>query len=192
MGRVRTFDMDEALGTAAKLFWRGYEETSLNELTAALGIGAASFYFAFGSKELLFRTVVERYLTSLDVAYDKAFEISDPVSAIQALLQHYAQVVTDPWHTPGCLVVNSSPSAFAEETVKRWLSEHREALRIKLEKRLLADRNIGKLPADCKPKTMARSILAIAGGLAVEARAGATKAELYAVIHMTTRALQSL
>ena len=58
MGRTRTFDMEDAIGTATTLFWRGYDKTSLTDLTGALGIGAASFYFAFESKEALFREVV--------------------------------------------------------------------------------------------------------------------------------------
>ena len=69
MGRTRIFDMEEAIGTATKLFWRGYDRTSLTELTGALGIGAASFYFAFESKEALFRQVMDRYISRLDQAY---------------------------------------------------------------------------------------------------------------------------
>ena len=69
MGRTRTFDVDEAIGAATKLFWRGYDNTSMAELTEGLGIGAASFYHTFESKEALFREVVRRYIEGLDAAY---------------------------------------------------------------------------------------------------------------------------
>ncbi len=62
VGRHRTFDMEEAVASATTLFWRGYDRTSLTDLTGALGIAPASFYFAFGSKEALFRQVVDRYV----------------------------------------------------------------------------------------------------------------------------------
>ena len=62
MGRPREFDIETALDTAGELFWRkGYEGTSLSDLTGAIGITPPSFYFAFKSKEALFKQVVDRY-----------------------------------------------------------------------------------------------------------------------------------
>ena len=53
-GRPAVFDRAKALNRAMKLFWeRGYEGTSFDELIAAMGICASSFYNSFGSKEAL-------------------------------------------------------------------------------------------------------------------------------------------
>ena len=190
MGRSRTFDVEEAIGIATTLFWRGYDQTSLADLTGALGIGAASFYFAFESKEKLFREVVGRYIAALDVAYQETFSDSTTRSGIERLLRHYADVVTDPAHTPGCLVVNSSPAVRADDLVKQWLSGHREALRLRLVKRFSADLAKGDLPPGSHPKTLARLMMAIAGGIAVEAQSGATRKELYAMIDLALGAFQ--
>ena len=182
MGRTRAFDIEEAIGTATRLFWRGYDRTSLTELTGALGIGAASFYFAFESKEALFRQVMDRYIALLEKTYEEAFQASTSSLGVKALLRHYADVVTDPEHTPGCLLVNSSPSIHADDALRQWLAEHRETLRLRLEDRFSADLAEGKLPDNCNPKTMARLILTLAGGIAIEAQSGASRQDLYAMI----------
>ena len=180
--------MEDAIDTATTLFWRGYDKTSLTDLTGALGIGAASFYFAFESKEKLFREVVGRYVAALEDAYENAFRTSTTRVGIETLLRHYADVVTDPTHIPGCLVVNSSPAIHADDVVKQWLSGHREALRLRLEKRFSGDLSKGDLPAGSNPKTMARFIMALAGGIAVEAQSGASRKDLYAMIDLALRA----
>ena len=187
MGRTRAFDMEEAIGAATKLFWRGYDRTSLIDLTGTLGIGAASFYFAFESKEALFRQVVGRYIARLEAAYENAFQASTTWLGVQTLLRHYADVVTDVEHTPGCLVVNSLPSIHAEDALKQWLAGHREALRRSLEERFSVNLAEGKLPNDANPATMARLVLTLAGGIAIEAQSGASREDLYAMIDLALK-----
>ncbi len=191
MGRTRTFDLESAIGTATTLFWRGYDQTSLADLTAGLGIGAASFYFAFESKEKLFREVVGRYTAALESAYEDAFRDSPTRAGVGTLLRHYADVVTDPAHTPGCLVVNSSPAIQTDDVVKQWLSVHREELRVRLEERFSADLAHGALPPGSDPKAFARFIMTLAGGIAVEAQAGASREDLYAMVDLALHALRS-
>src|SRR5262245_47713469 len=62
-GRPRSFDTDKALDRAMHVFWRkGYEGTSLADLTRAMRINAPSLYAAFGNKEALFGKVLDRYV----------------------------------------------------------------------------------------------------------------------------------
>ena len=173
MGRPRGFDMEEAIGTATTLFWRGYDRTSLTDLTGALGVGPASFYFAFGSKEALFRQCVVGYITEREKAFEMAFQAASSRTAVETLLRGYVDVVTDPRHAPGCLVVNSSPTMEASDALRQWLARHRENLRIRLEQRF------DPANAGCDPKAMARFVTTLAGGLAVEAATGASRGKLY-------------
>jgi AcrR family transcriptional regulator len=62
-GRPAVFDRAVALHAAMKLFWeRGYEGTSFDDLIAAMGISASSFYNSFGSKEALYCEATQTYL----------------------------------------------------------------------------------------------------------------------------------
>ena len=65
-GRPRGFDVDAALDRAAEVFrTRGYDGASLDDLTAAMGIGRPSLYAAFGDKRKLFMRCLERLLHAL-------------------------------------------------------------------------------------------------------------------------------
>ena len=62
-GRKRAFDEGEALNQAIKVFWQnGYSNTSLIDLTTAMGINKPSLYAAFGNKEALFLKALDCYL----------------------------------------------------------------------------------------------------------------------------------
>jgi TetR/AcrR family transcriptional regulator, transcriptional repressor for nem operon len=55
MPRPREFDEASALKAAMECFWRrGYEATSVRDLSDAMGLTAPSIYNAFGDKRQLF------------------------------------------------------------------------------------------------------------------------------------------
>src|SRR6476661_2036032 len=61
-GRPRSFDRDAALAAAMDVFWeKGFEATSITDLTEAMGINPPSLYSAFGDKEKLFLEAIEAY-----------------------------------------------------------------------------------------------------------------------------------
>src|SRR3569832_1778572 len=61
-GRTRAFDREAALAQAMRLFWiKGYEATSIADLTSALGVGSPSLYAAFGSKDELYAVAMRLF-----------------------------------------------------------------------------------------------------------------------------------
>lgn len=62
MARIREFDEQKALAEAMHLFWeKGYEATSLSDLTARMGIRKPSLYAAYGDKSSLFEAALRKY-----------------------------------------------------------------------------------------------------------------------------------
>ena len=63
LGRPVAFHKEAALNAAMRLFWeRGYEGTSMADLSQAMGIHPSSIYAAFGDKHALFALAAKRYM----------------------------------------------------------------------------------------------------------------------------------
>lgn len=180
MGRPREFDIEQALRTAAEIFWRkGYDGASINDLTAAMKITAPSFYFAFGNKEGLFQRIVEVYQTAQNRIIDDALEQTAPRDVLRRLLLGFADFLTDPAHPPGCLMLNSSIPVTEEHPFKTTFAKQRRELRLALENRFrqLA-REGATLPAGATPASLALTVVSLIWGMAVEAQSGASRSEL--------------
>jgi TetR/AcrR family transcriptional regulator, transcriptional repressor for nem operon len=82
--RTKSFDPDGAKRRALEAFWQhGYEGTNMPELLEMMGLGRASFYNAFGSKQDLFIQTLDLYFETLKDHFEPL--ISRETSAQQAL-----------------------------------------------------------------------------------------------------------
>lgn len=193
MGRPREFEIDEALDQALELFWRkGYEGTSLSDLTDAMGITRPSLYAAFGNKEELFRKALDRYDDTCMAFTRTALKEPTARKVVDKLLHGFADAQTDQVHPPGCMGVNGALACSEEaEPIKQELTGRRVAGEIALGRRLEEARAAGDLPADCAPADLARYVMTVAHGMAIQASSGACREALYAVVGMTMKAWPS-
>src|SRR5436309_1319981 len=96
-GRPRTFNIDEALDRALQVFWRkGYEGTSLSDLTRAMGINRPSLYAAFGDKQALFRKVLDRYAEGPAAYVREALQEPTARAVVERLLGGSIDLLTGP------------------------------------------------------------------------------------------------
>lgn len=179
MGRPREFDIEKAVETAADLFWRnGYAKTSLEDLTRALKITPPSFYFAFGSKERLFKNVVERYMAGQTEIFSAALLQPTSRGFVTKLLEGFADLYSNPAH-PGCLCGNSmSPCTEQNDPVQRELAKFRAAVSKTLLQRFRQAKLEKDLPFDADPDGLTQYVLIMAYGMALAAQSGASRKEL--------------
>ena len=184
IGRPRGFDRDTALEAAMFLFWRkGFATTSMNDLCDAMGVGSPSLYAAFGSKEALYLEAVEHYArTQGPPVWDKLADGATARAGIENLLIAAAYSLPKSRATPaGCMAVLAAvgdewPTAIAR-VVKKVRLEMLGMLRSRLEN-AVAKR---ELPTSTDIDGLSRFYLSVFQGMAIQARDGATQAELRAV-----------
>jgi len=183
-GRPRSFDRDAAIDAAMLLFWaRGYETTSLAELTEALGIAPASLYAAFGSKEGLFHEALRRYGEKHN-GFDAAMVAAAPSARalIDAMLQGAAIAFTTEGLPRGCMVILAATNCGRESSaVERTLRDKRHANEADLAKRLKRAVADGELVATADPAGLAKFFATVLQGMSVQARDGADRQALLAV-----------
>jgi AcrR family transcriptional regulator len=189
MGRPREFDVDKALEQALHIFWRqGYEGTSINDLTQAIGITKPSLYAAFGNKEDLFRKALDRYIDGPGGYVQVAMAKPTVREVVEHLLLGAADAVTNPENPPGCLAVQAALCCGdAAESIKQELMSRRANGEDDLRKRFERAVTEGDLPADTDAGDLARYVSAILQGMAVQAAGGASRDELQKVAKMALK-----
>ncbi|MEG3631041.1 TetR/AcrR family transcriptional regulator [Streptomyces sp. C6-003] len=181
-GRPRSFDRATALERALLAFWeRGYEATSVAELTRVMDIGAPSLYAAFGDKRSLFDEVVQVY-GALYGSFGERALAEEPTAraAVGRMLREAAAEYTAPGRPHGCLVIHAAANC-STPAVEESLRERRNANIAAYERRIRADVAAGVLPPDTDAAALARHTGAVIQGMSQQARDGATRAELEAV-----------
>lgn len=188
LGRPREFDVDAALDLALHVFWRkGYEGTSMADLTEAMGITKPSLYAAFGNKEDLFRKALDRYVDGPGGYYQAGLQKPTAREVVEHILYGAVDAMTDP-SNPGCLAVQGALCCGeAAETIKQELAARRAKGEQDLQDRLARAITDGDLPATADAGDLARYVSAILQGMAVQAASGASSDQLRKLADMALR-----
>jgi AcrR family transcriptional regulator len=179
-GRPRGFDQDEALERAMHVFWRkGFEGSSLNDLTAAMGIQPASLYQAFGNKRALFEKALARYLAGPVAFVHDALNEPRAYAVADHILRRTAEFLTEARSRRGCMTIQAALAGGVEgEPIRRKLI----ALRVKeqdaLRRRFERAKSEGDLPSDADAADLAQFVTAIYQGMTVQAINGASREDL--------------
>src|SRR5277367_5081968 len=191
-GRPAVFDRDVALREAMNLFWeRGYEGTSFDDLIAAMGISASSFYNSFGSKKALYCEATRCYLDWSGQWFSAI--LNDPSidtkTAFARLFEATAEDFTRGDHPLGCMIslagTHCSPGM---KNIREMMAEHRAFSEGAMAVRIRKGVANGDVPTDADCDMLAAYYSAVARGLAVQARDGASREKLADIGRLAMRA----
>ncbi len=174
MARPRQFDEATALDAAIQCFWsRGYEATSVRDLSQAMGINGPSLYNAFGDKRALYLRALDHYVERgfCDRARRCETELP-PRAAIGAFFDEIVALSLGDVQRKGCLVVNAALEVAPHDpefqlALAAVLSDM-EAFFLRC---VQAGQAAGTITAAVPAADLARTLLGLLMGLRVLARA---------------------
>jgi AcrR family transcriptional regulator len=191
-GRPRQFVLSDALDRAVDVFWeRGYEGSSLDDLTSAMGLARPSVYAAFGDKLSLFLAVLDRYAETIgSQPLKELLRADDPLEGVQAFLAGAVALAFTGRIPRGCLVACVAVDAAGcdptiRERVHALIDIHDKAIA----ERFRAWQAEGRMSGTSDPHVIAQLLVSLMQGIAIRARAGAAREDLDGKIDAAARAI---
>jgi TetR/AcrR family transcriptional repressor of nem operon len=171
MARPRTFDPNDALLAARQVFWRkGYQGTSLDDITKETGLTKPSLYAAFGDKASLFLKVLDHYHDQFITRSERVLsEGANARAAIEGWLTYLVPRCSGEAGRNGCLSVNTlTDGGLDDAAVKKSIANFNARLERLILKRLKAAP--AEFSADFDADAAARTIIALYIGLMAMAK----------------------
>ncbi|NUU04470.1 TetR/AcrR family transcriptional regulator [Herbaspirillum robiniae] len=190
-GRPRSFDREQALQLAMQVFWsKGYEGTTMADLTEAIGVKAPSLYAAFGDKNALFREAVDVYSRTVSAEPLRELQAGRGIREdLCAMLRASVRMYSGKHGVPGlpagkgCMVVISAINCAPENAEHSdALSQRRHKRRNEIRARLLQAQREGEIRADADVTALGDFYTSFLNGLALGARDGVSAARLAATL----------
>jgi AcrR family transcriptional regulator len=175
--------VDEAVDAALLVFWsKGYDATTLDDLTSAVGIRRGSLYAAFGSKEALFGRALARYSDTVGNYLDRALDQPTARGVIEAVWNGAVAATTGTRTPRGCLIVHGALGCAGD--VHDRLTAIRRGDQEKLRQRFVRAAAENDLPRQLDPGALASYVTTVQHGIAVQARSGADRTELRGMVDL--------
>ena len=185
-GRPRAYDPEVALAKATEIFWtQGFAGASLDDLSAATGMNRPSLYGAFGDKQTLFKSALDRYMDSSRAAMTEAFRGGGSLREILTRIYHTALgfYLSDDLGGRGCFLASAGlGQALVDDEVRQTVADGLHELDRAVEGLMQRRQAKGELPSTTDPIALGRVASMMMNALSVRARAGETREQLEATI----------
>ncbi len=182
-GRPKSYDYDDALNCAMRVFWeKGFDGTTMPDLTEAMNMNRPSIYAAFGNKEDLFKKTLALYAEKSVGWADELLNVPRIEDAVERFLLGSADSLTSTDKPRGCLAVQSALVGGDDTRGARdEAAVRREVVFNILEKRFERAVSEGQLKEDAKPRELARFYATVLQGMSVQSVSGIACADLRAI-----------
>ncbi len=180
-GRPRAYDEETALAQAMRVFWTGgYAATSLDELSAATRMNRPSLYAAFGDKQALYRTLIERYRAMARAAMAEALAGRPLREGLRRVYDGALSIYFGGGKDPrGCFMIGTAVTeAASDRAVRASLNEGLREIDAAFEARLRQAQDDGELARSTDPAALAKLASGALYFLAIRSRAGEPRAVL--------------
>ncbi|MGP0576249.1 TetR/AcrR family transcriptional regulator [Paenibacillus peoriae] len=170
MGRIREFDEDKVLDAAMQIFWeKGYEATSLSDLTSRMEIQRPSIYSTFGGKKELFEAALRKYMMSR-ASMIRAKLQSKP--SVKEAFRTFFEGVVDEEYTEdprkGCFCINTMVElAPHDEKFEILTREHQMYLSVIFQETIERGIQSGELEIGLDAKAVSQALVVSLIGLTV-------------------------
>lgn len=172
MAGIKSFDKNEVLDRAARVFWRcGFAATSIQDLEAATGIGRGSLYNAFGNKASLFHAVLARYGETEGGPPLRHLAGPDIFAGLSRMLHEIASRMDDVDRPPGCLITNTCASGGGGTPTETQIAAGVRGMEAALEAAFTKAKADGQLSPNADARRLARFYCAVVQSLGVMHRA---------------------
>jgi len=180
MARPREFDEAVVLDAAVQCFWsRGFEATSVKDLTGKTGITAASLYNAFGDKRALFRTALDHYVEAGIGERLRRCETLPPREAIAAFFDEILKRSLGDRERKGCMLVNAALEVAPHDgEFQKIIAGVLRRIETFFRECITAGQANGTITRSMSAENLARHLLAVLMGVRVLARARPERALL--------------
>jgi AcrR family transcriptional regulator len=178
-----------------EVFWeKGFEGTTVADLTAAMDIGLTSMYAAYGSKEDLFREALEHYMHTVGArTWAAVTDARTARGAVEAFLMSTARAYSQSDCPSGCLMALSALHAnAATERLRAELAAKREGRTRELSELLLRGIASGEIHSGADVSAIARFYVTVQQGMSIQARDGADRQTLESIAQLAVSAWDAL
>ena len=191
VGRPSIFNENHAKEIALDLFWRkGYEETSLNDLTESMGINRSSFYRGFESKASLFNTCIQLYINDHLSFIPVATQEDKVIDFLHLFFKNAIDLMTQHEPPRGCLLVQGLLNCGEEnKSVANDLTQERMQIENLLRKRMQQAQVKQQIREGQSALEITKMLMTVYCGLSIQASGGTSKNELYKIIDLTIKTI---
>ena len=187
LGRPQQYNTEAVIDSAMNLFWRrGYEATSMRDLTSRMELSRSSFYQAFGSKHALFLRCIEYYHQVTISQMQERLDSSE--SGFDFISRTLTQVITEDnevTNPRGCLVTNSaSEFAQSDAQVASCIFKCLQAYQDIFSLAIVKGQGDGSLKYSKDPVLLARFLVSNMSGLRIMLKAGTSREALEEMVEI--------